>query len=74
MCEAEPKRMEEVWNASCRHGFCADCMLARLSQRERKCMYCRATITQVVDGSGKVFQHYDWVRWWKVRSRVMVSV
>jgi hypothetical protein len=30
VCEAEPKRMEQVWNASCRHGFCGDCMLARL--------------------------------------------
>ena len=63
VCEAEPKRLEEVWNASCRHGFCGDCMLARLSQRERRCMYCRTKITQVVDGSGKVFQQYDWVRW-----------
>ena len=49
-------------------------MLARLSQRERKCMYCRVTITQVVDGSGEVFQHYDWVRWWKAQSHVIVSV
>ena len=65
VCEAEPKRMEEVWNASCRHGFCGDCMLARLSQRERKCMYCRTKITQVVDGSGKVYQHYNWTKWWR---------
>jgi hypothetical protein len=74
VCEAEPKRMEEVWNASCRHGFCGDCMLARLSQRERKCMYCRTKITQVVDGSGNVFQHYDWVKWWKAKGHVLVSV
>ena len=73
VCEAEPKRMEQVWNASCRHGFCGDCMLARLSQRERRCMYCRAKITQVVDGSGNVFQHYDWTRWWKERSQQLVS-
>ena len=31
-------------------------------------------ITQVVDGSGKVFQHYDWVRWWKAQGQVLVSV
>ena len=74
VCEAEPKRMEEVWNASCRHGFCGGCMLARLSQRERRCMYCRTTITQVVDGSGKVFQHYDWTRWWKAQGHGLVSV
>ena len=74
VCEAEPKRMEEVWNAGCRHGFCGHCMLARLSQRERRCMYCRTTITQVVDGSGKVFQHYDWTRWWKAKGHVLGSV
>jgi hypothetical protein len=74
VCEAEPKRTEQVWNASCRHGFCGDCMLARLSQRERRCMYCRAQITQVVDGSGKVFQHYDWTRWWKAQGQVLISV
>ena len=76
VCEADPKRTEQVWNASCRHGFriCGDCMLARLSQRERRCMYCRAKITQVVDGSGKVFQHYDWSRWWKAQGHVLVSV
>jgi hypothetical protein len=65
VCEAEPKRMEQVWNVSCRHGFCGECMLARLSQRERKCMYCRTKITQVVDASGQVYQHYDWTRWWR---------
>ena len=74
VCEAEPKRMEQVWNASCRHGFCGDCMLARLSQRERRCMYCRTKITQVVDESGNVFQHYDWTRWWKAQGHVLVSV
>ena len=74
VCEAEPKRTEQVWNASCHHGFCGDCMLARLSQRERKCMYSRATITQVVDGSGQVYQHYDWTRWWKARGQALVSV
>ena len=54
VCEAEPKRMEQVWNVGCRHGFCGDCMLARLSQRERRCMYCRAQIVRVVDASGTV--------------------
>ena len=74
VCEAEPKRMEQVWNASCRHGFCGDCMLARLSQRERRCMYCRTKITQVVDRRGKLFQHYDWTRLWKAQGHVLVSV
>ena len=73
VCEAEPKRMEQVWNLSCRHGFCGDCMLARLSQRERRCMYCRAKIMQEVDASGNVFQHYDWARWWKERRQQLVS-
>ena len=71
VCEADPKRTEQVWNASCGHGFCGDCMLARLSQRERRCMYCRAKITQVVDGSGKVFQHFDWTRWWRTQGQVL---
>ena len=57
--------MEQVWNLSCRHGFCGDCMLARLSQRERRCMYCRAKIVRVVDASGRVYQHYDWTKRWK---------
>ena len=67
VCEAEPKRMEQVWNLSCRHGFCGDCMLARLSQRERRCMYCRAKIVQVIDADGVVFQHYEWTKWWAKR-------
>jgi hypothetical protein len=46
LCEADPKRTEQVWNASCRHGFCGECMLARLSQRERRCMYCNTKIVQ----------------------------
>ena len=74
VCESEPKKVEQVWNASCRHGFCGDCMLARLSQRQRRCMYCRAQIVQVVNESGKVFQHYDWTKWWKGRAQVLVSV
>ena len=71
VCEADPKRTEQVWNASCRHGFCGDCMLARLSQRERRCMYCRAKITQVVDERGNVSQHYDWIRWWRTQGQVL---
>ena len=67
VCEAEPKKMEQVWNLTCRHGFCGDCMLARLSQRERRCMYCRAKIVQVIDENGLVFQHYDWTKWWTKR-------
>ena len=54
--------------------FCGECMLARLCQRERRCMYCRTTIVQVVDESGKVFQHYDWTKWWKDQAQVLVSV
>jgi hypothetical protein len=67
VCESDPKKVEQVWNLSCRHGFCGDCMLARLSQRERRCMYCRAKIVQVIDGKGLVFQHYDWTKWWAKR-------
>jgi hypothetical protein len=65
VCVAEPKRVEQVWNASCGHGFCGECMLARLSQRQRQRMYCRAKLLQLVDGSGNVYQHYEWTRWWR---------
>ena len=65
VCAEEPERMEQVWNESCGHGCCGDCMLAWLSQRERHCMYCRATLLQLVDGSGTVSQHYDWMKWWR---------
>jgi hypothetical protein len=34
VCEAEPKRMEQVWNLSCHHGFCGDCMHV-LSSKDR---------------------------------------
>ena len=71
VCESDPKKMEQVWNLSCRHGFCGECMLARLSQRERRCMYCRSKIVQVVDVRGKVFQQYDWTRWWKEHGRAI---
>ena len=71
VCESEPKKLEQVWNVSCRHGFCGDCMLARLSQRERKCMYCRTKITLVVDAGGKVYQHYDWTKWWRRQGQVL---
>ena len=71
VCESEPKKLEQVWNLSCRHGFCGDCMLARLSQRERKCMYCRTKITRVVDAGGKVYQHYDWTKWWRRQDQVL---
>ena len=74
VCEADPKRTEQVWNASCRHGFCGNCMLARLSQRKSWCMYCRTKITQVVVESGEVFQHYDWTKWWKDQAQVLISV
>ena len=67
VCEEEPKRVEQVWNGSCQHGCCGVCMLAWLSQRKRQCMQCRAKILQVVDGSGEVFHHYDWTKWWKRR-------
>jgi hypothetical protein len=73
VCEAEPKRVEQVWNVSCHHGFCGDCMLARLCQRERKCMYCRAKITQVVDASGQVYQHYDWTKRWRRQGAPAIS-
>ena len=65
VCAERPKRVEQVWNLSCRHGCCGGCMLAWLSQRKRQCMYCRTKILQVVDESGKVFHHYDWTKWWK---------
>ena len=65
VCAEEPARTEQVWNVSCKHGFCGHCMHARLSQRERKCMYCRESITQVVDRNGTVFQHFEWTRWWR---------
>ena len=57
--------MEQVWNVSCGHGFCGDCMLARLSHRERQCMSCRAKLLRLVDGSGTVLQHYEWTKRWK---------
>ena len=44
-------------------------LCARLSQRERKCIGCRENIAQVVDSNGKVFQHYEWTRWWRKQSR-----
>ena len=65
VCAEEPARMEQVWNTSCGHGFCGVCMHARLSQRARRCMGCRKNITQVADSNGRVFQHYEWTRWWK---------
>ena len=65
VCAEEPKRMEQVWNESCGHGCCGECMLARLSQRERRCMHCRAKLLQLIDGSGTVFQHYEWTKWWR---------
>ena len=68
----EPARMEQVWNVSCKHGFCGHCMHARLSQRERKCMGCRESITQVVDQNGQVFHHFEWTRRWK-QSQALLS-
>ena len=69
VCAEEPKHVE-VWNVSCGHGFCGDCMLARLSGRDRKCLHCRAKVLQVVDASGRVFQHYVWTRWWRDQRQV----
>ena len=70
VCAEEPPRLEQVWSASCRHGSCGECMFKRLSGRARKCMHCRAKLTRVVDESGNVYQHYEWVRWWKTHSTV----
>ena len=67
VCESEPKRVEQVWSSSCLHGFCSHCMLARLSKRERQCMYCRVKISSVVDATGSVLQHYDWVKQWRTQ-------
>jgi hypothetical protein len=67
VCYEEPRRVQQVWNRSCQHGCCGDCMHAWLSQRKRQCMHCRASILQLVDGSGEVFQHYDWTKWWRRR-------
>ena len=74
VCESEPKKVEQVWNLSCGHGFCGGCMLARLSQRERRCMYCRSKIVQVIEGNGQVFQHYDWTRSWARRHQATSSM
>ena len=73
VCAEEPARVEQVWNFSCKHGFCGHCMHARLSQRERKCMGCRESITQVVDQHGTVFQHFEWTRWWKQSQASLLS-
>ena len=73
VCAEEPARMEQVWNVGCQHGFCGHCMHARLSQRERKCMGCRESITQVVDQHGQVFQHFEWTRRWKQSQALLPS-
>ncbi len=70
VCAAEPVRVEEVWNVSCGHGFCGECMFTRLGLRERRCMYCRAQIVRLVDSLGDVFQHYELMSWWKQQVRV----
>jgi hypothetical protein len=67
VCESEPRRVEQVWNLSCRHRFCGVCMMARLSQRERRCMYCRSKVVQVIDVNGQLLQHYDWTKLWAKR-------
>ena len=34
---------------------------------EQRSAHCRAKLTRVVDENGKVYQHYEWVRWWKTQ-------
>ena len=67
VCAEEPSRLEQVWGASCRHGACGECMFTHLSGRAKECMHCRAKLTRVVDENGKVYQHYEWVRWWRAQ-------
>jgi hypothetical protein len=71
VCAEEPSRLEQVWGASCRHGACGECMFKHLSGRAKECMHCRAKLTRVVDENGKVYHHYEWVRWWKTHNSVV---
>ena len=70
VCAEEPSRLEQVWGASCRHGACGECMFKHLSGRAKECMQCRAKLTRVVDENGKIYQHYEWIRWWLTHKSV----
>ena len=73
VCAEEPSRLEQVWGASCRHGACGDCMFKHLSGRAKECMHCRAKLTRVVDENGQIYQHYEWIRWWKTHNSVALD-